>query len=206
MAVKDQAQFTAPKNPTRITKPTRRCCSLLCLLGTLLTITTLIIILILTVFKVKNPIMTINKIQLGTGKTSCLDFVPGSNITMTIDASVKNPNVGGYNFSNTTSSIFYDGIMVGRAYGPPGRVPARRSIRMNIRVEIVAASLLNAPNLITDLGSGVFTMDSYTRTPGIVKLIVVKKSVVVEMNCTVTFNITSQEIRHQQCKSRVDFF
>ncbi|KAK9740442.1 hypothetical protein RND81_03G035400 [Saponaria officinalis] len=205
MAVKDQAQSIAPENPTRITKPTRRCCSLLCFLGTLLTITTLIIILIFTVFKVKNPIMTINKIQLGTGKATGLDFVPESNITMSVDASVKNPNEGGFNFSNTTSSIFYDGIMVGRAYGPPGWVPAQRSKRMNITVEIVAASLVNAPNLISDLGLGLFTMDSYTRAPGIVKLIVVKKSVVVEMNCTVTFNITSQEIQQQQCKSRVEF-
>ncbi|KAK9672595.1 hypothetical protein RND81_12G110900 [Saponaria officinalis] len=205
MAVKDQAQSIAPENPTRITKPTRRCCSLLCLLGTLLTITTLIIILIFTVFKVKNPIMTLNKIQLRTGKASGLDFVPGSNITMTVDATVKNPNMGAFNFSNTTSSIFYDGVMVGRAHGPPGRAPARRSIRMNITAEIIAASLVKAPNLISDLGSGVFTMDSYTRAPGIVKLIVVKKSVVVEMNCTVTFNITSQEIQHQQCKSHVHF-
>ncbi|KAL9232903.1 hypothetical protein vseg_007965 [Gypsophila vaccaria] len=206
VVVKDQAQSIEPdSNSTRKLKPSRRCCSLLCLLGTIVTIITLIIILAFTVFKVKEPMMTLDSIRLGMDDVSGLVFMPGSNITMTVDATVKNRNVGDFKFSNTTSIIFYDGIMVGQAYGPPGVAPARRSMKMNIIVEIVMARLLKAPNITSDLGSGLFTMDSYTRAVGKVKLIIVKKSVVVEMNCTVTFNFTSQEIRDQQCKSHIDF-
>ncbi|XP_074270466.1 late embryogenesis abundant protein At1g64065 [Silene latifolia] len=199
----DQAQPPSPKNP----KPnsTRRCCWLLFFLGALLTLIILIvIILIFTVFKVKNPIMTINKIRLGSGNATGLSLAPGSNITMFVETSVKNPNLGAFAFHNTTSTIFYGGIMVGQAYGPPGLARAQKSISMNITVELVTGKLLSAPNLSRDLGSGLFTMDSNTVAPGKVKLII-KKRVVVEMNCTVTFNITSQAIVDQKCKSHVDF-
>lgn len=96
--------------------------------------------------------------------------------------------------------------MVGEAHGPPGQARARKTLRMNVTVDIITGRILMAPNLISDIGSGLFNMDSYTRIPGRVKLLqIVKKNVVVELNCTVSFNITNQEIQNQSCKRHVDF-
>ncbi|XP_010669746.2 uncharacterized protein LOC104886903 [Beta vulgaris subsp. vulgaris] len=218
MVVEDQARpLASPTHdptPTRSIKP--RCCtrSMLCAMCTLLLliiiITIIVVILMLTIFKVKDPIMTLNKITLKVNLSTTTNGGSGfrpvgpSNISMTADVSVKNPNRATFKFSNTTSSIYYRGIMVGLAHGPPGEARARRTMRMNVTVEIITERIILAPNLSRDIGFGLFSMDTYTRVPGRVKLLlIIKRNVVVEMNCTVAYNITSQEIQDQSCKRHV---
>lgn len=151
--------------------------------------------------------MTLNKISLNlkTNKANGQVLQLGSNISMIADVSVENPNQATFRFSNTTSSIYYKGIMVGEAHGPSGQARPRHTMRMNVTVDIITERIIMAPNLSSDIGSGLFSMDTYTRVPGRVKLLlIIKKNVVVEMNCTVNFNITSQEIQDQSCKRHVD--
>uniref|UniRef100_A0A803M325 Water stress and hypersensitive response domain-containing protein n=1 Tax=Chenopodium quinoa TaxID=63459 RepID=A0A803M325_CHEQI len=156
------------------------------------------------VFKVKDPIMTLNKISL-TNNGSNLAIQPGSNISMTADVSVKNLNRDTFRFSNTTTSIYYKGIMVGEAHGPPGRARGRHTLRMNITVEIITERMFKASSLARDLSSGMLIMDTYSRVPGRTKVLIIDfKNVVVEMNCTVSFNISSLEIQGQSCKRHVE--
>ncbi|XP_041011585.1 uncharacterized protein LOC121252723 [Juglans microcarpa x Juglans regia] len=176
-----------------------------CVAALLLIQAVVILILIFTVFRVKDPVIkmngvTVTKLELINGTTP----KPGSNMSLTADVSVKNPNVASFKYKNTTTTLFYHGMLVGEARGPPGQAKPRRTMRMNITVDIITDQLLSNPNLAADLKSEVLSMSSYSRIPGRVKMIgIIKKHVVVKMNCTFTVNITSQAIQSQKCKRKV---
>ncbi|XP_050238490.1 late embryogenesis abundant protein At1g64065-like [Mercurialis annua] len=180
-----------------------KCCG--CITVTLLIQAIAIVTLIFTVFKVKDPTIRLNNVII-----THMELVnntipkPGTNISLIADVSVKNPNVASFKYDNTTSTLYYRGIIVGEARGPPGHSKARRTMRMNATVDLVTDKLISNPNLASDAGSGLLTIDAFTKLPGRVKIWFVKKHVTVKMNCSMTVNITSQAIHSQKCKNDVD--
>ncbi|KAK6142778.1 hypothetical protein DH2020_023126 [Rehmannia glutinosa] len=115
----------------------------------------------------------------------------------------KNPNYASFRYQNTTTTLYYRGAVIGEARGPPGRAKARRTMRMNVTVDVITDRVLNQPDLGSDINSGLITMSSYTVVGGRVKIFVVKKHVTVRMNCSMTVNITSRAIQQQKCKRKV---
>ncbi|XP_021644150.1 late embryogenesis abundant protein At1g64065-like [Hevea brasiliensis] len=181
-----------------------KCCG--CITAVLLVPAIVIVILIFTLFRVKNPSIRLNRVII-----THLELInntipkPGTNMSLIADVSVKNPNIASFKYSNTTSALYYHGELVGEARGPPGRAKARRTLRMNVTVDIITDNLLSNPNLNTEAGTGLLTMDSYSKIPGRVKLLnIIKKHITVKMNCTITVNISSQAIQAQKCRKKVD--
>lgn len=179
-----------------------RCCA--CVAALLLIEAIVVVILIFTVFKVKDPIIrmnkvTVDKLELINGTTPR----PGTNMTLTADVSVKNPNFASFKYQNTTTTLSYRGAVIGEARGPPGRAKARRTMRMNVTVDVITDRILAQPELGSDYNSGLLTMNSYTVVGGRVKILIIKKHVTVRMNCSLTINITSQAIQQQKCKRKV---
>lgn len=192
---------------TAVTKHRRRrllrCCA--CVGGVLLLQAVVVVILIFTVFKFKDPVIrlngvTVERLELINGTTTPR---PGSNMSLTADVSVKNPNYASFRYPETTSALFYRGTEIGAARGPAGRARARRTMRMNVTVEVIADRVLAQPDLGADINSGLLTLGSYTEVRGKVKILMVKKHVRVRMNCTLTVNVTSQAIQDQKCKRKV---
>ncbi|XP_021280731.1 late embryogenesis abundant protein At1g64065 [Herrania umbratica] len=181
-----------------------KCCG--CVAALMIIQAVVIIILVFTVFRVKDPVIKMNGVavthlELINGTTP----KPGSNISLIADVSVKNPNVASFKYKNTTTTLYYYGTIVGEARGPPGRAKARRTMRMNISVDIITDRLLASPNLVADVSSGTLTMSSYSRIGGRVNMLnIIKKHVTVKMNCSMTVNISSQAIQEQKCKRKVD--
>ncbi|XVF33249.1 hypothetical protein REPUB_Repub17cG0152700 [Reevesia pubescens] len=181
-----------------------KCCG--CISALMIIPAVVIIILIFTVFRVKDPTIkmngvTVTNLELINGTTPR----PGSNISLIADVSVKNPNVASFKFRNTTTTLYYYGTVVGDARGPAGSAKARRTMRMNITVDIITDRLLASPNLVADVSSGTLTMSSYSRIGGRVNMLnIIKKHVTVTMNCSMTVNISSQAIQEQKCKRKVD--
>lgn len=182
-----------------------KCCG--CITAVLLTAAIVIVILIFTIFRIKNPWIKLNGVTI-----TQLELInntnipkPGVNISLIADVSVKNPNIASFRYNNTTSAIYYHGEVVGEARGPPGRAKARRTMRMNVTVDIMTGKLVSSPNLSTEAGTGLLTMDSYSKIPGRVKLLnIIKKHITVTMNCSITVNISSQAIQAQKCRKKVD--
>ncbi|KAG5100870.1 hypothetical protein JHK82_045922 [Glycine max] len=176
-----------------------------CPLISLLLIAIVIIVLIFTVFRVKDPVITMNSIKITKLQlVNTMSQQPGANMSLVADVSVKNPNVASFRYSNTTTSLYYHGVIVGEARGPPGRAKARRTLRMNVTIDVITARVVSSPDFVTDLGSGLLTMSSFSRVPGQVKILnLIKRHVVVKMNCTTTFNISTQAIKEQSCKRKV---
>ncbi|OAY62231.1 uncharacterized protein LOC110615053 [Manihot esculenta] len=181
-----------------------KCCG--CITAVLLVPAIVIVILIFTIFRVKDPSIRLNGVII-----TQLELInntipkPGVNMSMIVDVSVKNPNIASFRYRNTTSGLYYNGELVGEARGPPGHAKARRTMRMNLTVDIITDELISNPNLNTEVSTGLLTMDSYSKIPGRVKLLkIIKKQVTVKMNCSITVNISTQAIQAQKCRNKVD--
>ncbi|KAJ6940442.1 hypothetical protein NC651_006547 [Populus alba x Populus x berolinensis] len=195
MAKREQVRPLAPAAERRCSdeegaskhhKKRSRKCVKCCVLVTaiLVILVTAIIVLRFTVFRVKDPVInmngvTITKLELSNGTTP----KPGVNITLIAD----------------------DRQIVGEARNGPGLARARRTMRMNVTVDIIPDRMMANPNLNADMSSGILSMTTYTRVPGRMKIAIVKRNIVVKMNCSITLNITSQQIQTQKCKRKVDF-
>ncbi|KAL1192155.1 Late embryogenesis abundant protein [Cardamine amara subsp. amara] len=182
-------------------------CSI-CITATSLILVTIVLTLIFTVFRVKDPIITMNGVTInGLDSTTGtqIQFL-GTNISMVVDVSVKNPNTASFKYSNTTTDIYYKGTVVGEARGPPGKARAHRTVRTNMTVDIMTDRLLSDPGLGQELiGSGLVNVWSYTKVSGKVKIMgIVKKHVTLRMNCTMAVNVTRQAIQDVKCKKKID--
>ncbi|KAK7274292.1 hypothetical protein RIF29_15375 [Crotalaria pallida] len=184
------------QHPQRIRRRKfNNCCA--CLFAFLLLLAIIIIVLRFTIFRVREPVITMNGVNV-----TKLDLV--NNISLIADVSIENPNFVSFKYSNTTTNLNYHGIIVGEARGPPGRAKARRTTRMNVTVDVITNRVMSNSNFSADFGSGLLTMSTFSRVPGQVKILkLFKKHVVVKMNCTITFNVTSQGIQDQNCKQKV---
>ncbi|CAH2057759.1 unnamed protein product [Thlaspi arvense] len=172
---------------------------LICVTATSLVLVTIVLILTFTVFQVKEPIIKMNGVTVnGLDSTIGTQIqLLGTNISMIVDVSVKNPNSASFKYSNTTTDLYYKGTMVGEAHGPPGKARPHRTVRMNMTVDIMIDRILSDPGLAREVsGSGLVNVWSYTRVSGKVKIMgIVKKHVTVKMNCTMAVNITRQAIQ-----------
>ncbi|KAK4415893.1 hypothetical protein Salat_2696700 [Sesamum alatum] len=180
-----------------------KCCG--CIAAVVLVQAIVVVILIFTVFKVKDPIIrmtgvTVQRLELIAGTTTPR---PGSNMTLNAHVSVKNPNYASFKYQNTTTALYYRGTVIGEARVPPGRARARRTMRMNVTVDVMTDRILSQPHLSSDINSGLVAISSYTRVGGRVKMFIIKKHVTVTMNCTITINATSQAIHQHKCKLKV---
>ncbi|KAK6117039.1 hypothetical protein DH2020_049215 [Rehmannia glutinosa] len=126
-----------------------------CIFAILLIIVMVLLVLMFTVFRVKDPILKINYVNT-QDLDNRTDFGPGHNLTIEAHVSVRNPNVASFRFSNVTTDVYYDGSIIGEAWAPSGEVRARRTLRMNLPIELRA----------DNLGVGILAISSYTRISG----------------------------------------
>ncbi|XP_042479448.1 late embryogenesis abundant protein At1g64065-like [Macadamia integrifolia] len=190
------------------------------------------LVLIFTVFKVKKPTMTLNSVQFEkvsisnstslagipslnptTPTTTTTSTNPSINMTMLADMSVKNPNVASFKFKPGTTILYYYGSEAGVARNPAGNAKAKKTMHMNLTIDLYIQADSSTPSklehLTSDLKSGEMSMDSYTILDGRVNVLnIFKKNVEIKMNCTMTLAISSGSpvsvsLKDMQCKSKV---
>ncbi|KAG1367736.1 putative Late embryogenesis abundant protein [Cocos nucifera] len=181
------------------------CCGL-----TIVVLGILILILSLTVFKVKDPTLTMNSITL-----SAIDagLLMGSNpvslnATLTADISIKNPNVASFKFDNSTTEFYYHEVTVGVAYAPDGKVSAHRTVRMNVTVDVLVDQVVMRTNGTLGLITGTeLNLTSHTDLNGRVNVLgIYKRDIYVKMNCSMNLEISasSQQVTNTACQANVD--
>lgn len=179
------------------------CCGL-----TVVVLGIVILILSLTVFKVKDPTLTMNSITLSDVNLGFLTAnKPASfNATLTADISLKNPNVASFKFDNSTTEFYYRGETVGVAYAPSGEVSAHRTVRMNVTVDVLGDQVASQTN-VTDLIMGSeLDLTSSTEVDGRVNVLgIYKRDISVMMNCNITLEVSafSQGIKSTSCLANV---
>ncbi|KAF9685874.1 hypothetical protein SADUNF_Sadunf03G0099800 [Salix dunnii] len=174
-----------------------KCCGCLAAILSVLAVT--VIVLVLTVFHVRDPVIKVflQRLDLANGT-----LPKDVNVTLLVDVSVKNPNAAAYKFKNGTTTIYYDGVVVGQANTPPGKAEARRTLHMNVTVDLIPAKLLAVPSLISNISSApALTMNSSTIIGGKVRILgIVKKYIVVRVNCMMTYSFATRASQGGNCK------
>jgi hypothetical protein len=115
------------------------CCG--CCATTVVLLGIVVLVLALTVFKVKDPVLTMNSVTLEgvDGDLGTEERHPVSvNATLSADISIKNPNVASFRFARSETDFYYAGETVGVAYAPDGEVGADRTVRMNVTLDVLA--------------------------------------------------------------------
>ena len=175
----------------------QRLICLSCCAGILAGVAIAVVALSFTVYKVREPTMRLNSVNFGD-----LDLT--KNLTVIADVSVKNPNALPFKFNSSKTSLLYRSREVGLAYGPPGNVGARGTLRTNVTVDVITDRLLNDSNFMGDVGNGSLALETCTMVGGKVTILgMFKRHVDVMMNCTVTVSIASQAILDQHCTQRM---
>ncbi|XP_059316826.1 uncharacterized protein LOC132067570 [Lycium ferocissimum] len=164
-----------------------------------------ILILALTVFKVKEPKIWINSIKFEglSALASSSNPQTNVNITVTADISIKNPNAVSFKFKAATATLIYSDREIADALVPPGSARARRTFRMIIKVTVMAEKLMGIPRLTSDLLKGELPISMSTNINGKVNLGLFKKSVRIRMNCNMVVDLQSQEVKNMDCERKV---
>ncbi|KAJ1254082.1 hypothetical protein BS78_K123500 [Paspalum vaginatum] len=159
----------------------------------------------LTVYRVREPVMTMNAISLEDPGAAASSSPPPLTLTVVADVSVKNPNAASLRYGATETSVYYRARQVGEALGPPGTAPARRTVRLNVTVDVALGALLGDPAFLEDVAAGAVAVATATRVRGRVAVLgaLVRRRVVLEMNCTATVAVTDMSISDQSCQQRV---
>lgn len=176
-----------------------RCCG--CTVAVLLIISVTVIVLFTTVFRVHDPTVLINIVMIqrpemannGTIRTDV-------NVTLLSDVSIKNPNVAGFKLTDTITSVYYNGTLVGEVtnYAGGTAVKARRSFRRNVTVELIPDKIMGAPSFGRDISLGSLTLRSSSRISGRVKIIkIIKKELTVELDCTTIYHTNRNQLEGQ---------
>ncbi|CAO1945049.1 unnamed protein product [Urochloa humidicola] len=168
------------------------------------------LVLALTVFKVKDPVLTMNSVTLEgvDGNLGGTARHPVSvNATLTADVSIKNPNAASFRFARSETDFYYAGETVGVAYAPQGEVGAGRTVRMNVTLDVLADRI--SPNInATDLIFGQdYDLTSYTEITGRVSVLgIYKRDLDIKMNCSITLEVgafTTVQSKSTNCVANV---
>lgn len=167
-----------------------QCCG--CVTAFSLIIVVTFLIFSFTVYNVKEPQLRLNGVTLLNATLS-----NGANVALMADVSVKNPNVFTFRFGPTTTVLYYNGTGIGEGRTPAGKARGRRTLRLNVTMEIAMGNL-------DVMSHRALNMRSHTIVDGKVKVLnVFNRKVGVEMNCSVEYNITNGSTQGQNCLSRV---
>ncbi|ONK54824.1 uncharacterized protein A4U43_UnF10950 [Asparagus officinalis] len=126
------------------------------------------------------------------------------NLTVIADVSVKNPNALPFKFKSSTTTLLYGTKQVGVAYGPPGQVGARGTLRTNVTMNVISSKLVGDSKFMEDVGKGSLELETSTMVGGKVTILgMFKRHVDVMMKCSVSVEIGSQKILDQQCTQKM---
>ncbi|RLN24439.1 uncharacterized protein C2845_PM07G22220 [Panicum miliaceum] len=169
------------------------------------------LVLALTVFKVRDPVLTMNGVTLegvdGDLGTATAAHPVSVNATLTADVSIENPNAASFRFRRSETDFYYAGETVGVAYAPRGEVGAGRTVRMNVTLDVLADRI--SPNVnATDLIFGQdYNLTSYTEIAGRVSVLgIYKRDLDIKMNCSITLELgafTTVQSKSTTCVANV---
>ncbi|KAM0834324.1 hypothetical protein ACQ4PT_063674 [Festuca glaucescens] len=172
-----------------ILKRRRALCCCGCCVTSVAVVGIVVLVLALTVFQVKDPVFTMNRVTLEDVDG---DFLGAVNATLSADVSIKNPNVASFRYGRSETDFYYGGETVGVAYAPDGEVGAGRTVRMNVTLDALADRI--SPHVgLTDLVFGQeYDLTSYTEISGRVSVLgIYKRDLHIKVNCSITLEVSS---------------
>ncbi|XP_074306220.1 uncharacterized protein LOC141641458 [Silene latifolia] len=170
----------------------------------LLIIAPILIILSLTVFKIKAP-----KIELVSSSVDGIaqsfsfpTFKVHLNITLNLTLMVHNPNHVSFKAGQGDASVFYMSNQVADVLTEPGLIPSKGSATLIclLTLETDQFTASGFMPLANDIMAGELGLDVKTRIPGRAKILVFRKHVVTTSDCQIVIGLHDMQVISQDCK------
>jgi hypothetical protein len=157
----------------------------------LIIVATIILSLVFTIFKPKNPVVNVYPI----GLKNLQFFQPNlTSVPLNMVITIKNPNYGTFKTKNTTGYINYqDTIIVAEVPIGPKIFPGHRTTNVSTIADLMIGKLISDQKFLSDVAeNGSFNLTAKATLHGKVHLIkVFKVKAKVNIFCDVFFNISS---------------
>jgi hypothetical protein len=186
----------------------RRTCRICCGVAVLFVLALVVVIIVLsqTLFKFRDPQVSIISMKLETISVA-LDVLTLSavlNISVATDVRVTNPNHYNFKYTNSTAMMFYHGQQIGDISLGAGEIRAKQSVDMAAIVTVEALKIVESPNVLSDLESRIAPLNLTSSIPGRVNVAgIYKHHVVATLDCNMEIWVTNQTLKDYQCTQHV---
>ncbi|GLU17805.1 hypothetical protein SLE2022_341580 [Rubroshorea leprosula] len=191
-----------PEENSSVPNRKRRCCLIIggVVLLCLILFSVIVLILALTVFKVKEP-----RSQLLS--TAIRGVAPSFysrqlNITIDLKLRIENRNRASFRHGTGKTLLLYQGNQVGETDIYPGAIPAMGSTDLSclltLQVDKIAS---NIEAMMQDVFDGEIEMETQARIPGRVTLWFIKKHIIAKSDCRLTIAVPTFNVQKQTCKT-----
>ncbi|KAL3682066.1 hypothetical protein R1sor_000088 [Riccia sorocarpa] len=182
----------------------KRSVQICCGVTTALLVVVIILILILsfTVFKAKNPRITVTGMALQSFSANVDPSLKSVHldVSLHLNVSVRNPNIASFKYENSSTYLFYRGKEAGSAAIPAGEVKAKQTVKFSTFLQIQALQLMIDANLTNDLAANVIPVSTYSSIQGRLNVInIFKRHAVSTSTCTANIFITNTTLRDFNC-------
>jgi hypothetical protein len=166
----------------------------------LIIVATIILSLVFTIFKPKNPVVNVYPI----GLKNLQFFQPNlTSVPLSMVIKIKNPNYGTFKTKNTTGYLNYEDIVLAKVPIGPTNFPARRTTNVSATAGLNSGNLLSDQSFFSDVEDGSFNFTAKATFYGKMHLInVFKVKAIVNISCDIFFNISSLDT-NSYCISKV---
>lgn len=168
----------------------------------LLLLVIVFVILAFTVFKARDPKVTVNSVALDhfEFKFDASQLKLDLNVSLDLNLSIKNPNKASFKFGNSTTELLYHGTNIGEAKVPADKIGSDSTLTMNVTVTVLADRLLSNGNAVSDALSGSFPLSTWTRIAGRVNFLnIYKHHAVSYSSCNMTIAVPAGTLTSQNC-------
>ncbi|KAE9585610.1 hypothetical protein Lal_00009955 [Lupinus albus] len=164
----------------------KTCCAVCCLL--LIVVIVVIVTLSLTVFKIKDPIVTVHAFGLDNLKFT---LEPDSKLSVGMLITMVNLNYGSFTYIDSTGYVDYRGTMVAEIPMVSNYVPARSSINVTTYAVFMIGKMIQNPMFFPDfVNNKVLNMTSTTELPGKVSVLkFIKLKAMAYSTCNISLNL-----------------
>ncbi|KAL2331826.1 hypothetical protein Fmac_019407 [Flemingia macrophylla] len=131
----------------------------------LIIVTILIVALAFTIFKPKNPDITVHPLGLENLDISLLPNLT-LNVSVGMLITIENPNYGSFEYTNSTGYVNFHDTVIAEVPIEADLVPARSQINVSTSADFMVAKLINDPNFWSDVMDGTLIFTSTATLPG----------------------------------------
>ncbi|MED6145828.1 hypothetical protein PIB30_028814 [Stylosanthes scabra] len=151
----------------RCSKRMKICCGVTAAIVILLVV--ILVILIFTVFKQKDPTITLQSVKVKEASLIWPTF--SINVSLGVLLTVENPNFGSFSYHNSTAYLKYRGRLFATAPLHEDTLPARGSLNISTSLDVYVDDITKFLDLMGDYLKGVINFTSTTTLEGRVKVL-----------------------------------
>ncbi|KAL2981440.1 hypothetical protein AAZX31_13G289900 [Glycine max] len=168
----------------------------------LIIVTIVIVTLFFTVFKPKDPNITVHPIGLEHFDFSLLPNIT-ANVSLGMVITIENPNYGSFEFTNSIGYINFHDTVVGEVPIGAELVPAHGQINVNTWANFMVAKLISVPKFWSDVLSGTLNFTSTSSLPGIARMFkIFKLKATAYSSCNISLRIVPRNV-DTKCISKI---